>query len=458
MTVRARRRDDAGLRARVDRVHWRLDASTVTRHANGMVDAWGVATRVGVFSYSDGEGGTVREYVPPQELFAPDSIATLHGVPFTVQHPASDVTADNASELTHGWVLEVRPKPADGTIETRIRIATKDALAAIEGGTVELSCGYETRVAPTRGVTDAGEPYDAIQTERRYNHLALVDMARVGHVARLRLDGVQRLATDPDDSENSDMGKVKVKLADGRTIDVPEILVPAWRAGRVDAAKRKDALNPQEVTIAGETMILPEALVQQLLALLGGGSASEAVSEEPPASTEVAAVPDAAPKFDSMTAAQIRAEVARQVAEGIRQHADASETERGIREMATRIVGKRLDGNVWDVAAVAIGHAAADRRDDAKALATHAKKDNQRAQGRLLGMLEMYEMAAREDSEDVEVEDRADAAESQIERLQDARAQSLPTVRMDSLERAAAELRRRKMDRNRKPAQAAAGK
>ena len=452
MTLAVRRADDAGPAtvSRVDRVaRWRFDASTKVVHANGMVDAWGIATRVGVFEYTDGPEA-IREYVSDAELFEPTSLATLRGVPFTVQHPDGDVTADNAAELVRGWVLDVRADKGAGTVETLVRIASREALDAIEAGTVELSCGYETVVVHTAGVSPQGEAYDAQQTKRRYNHLALVDVARVGHVARLRLDGVQLLEGDP-------MKKVKIKLADGRTIDVPEILVPAWKAAKVDGAKAKaDGLDPVEVVIGGEKLLLPKAMVEQLLGVLGASGAEAEASNEAPAEGDVPVaagtqVAAGKSKGDGLDAAGVQSLVAKGVAEAMAKADGERRVDAEVRGHASKILPSKYPyaGTTWRICADAIAHADEAKKDAADALVQHADKGDARVQGRLLGMLESA-AAKHTDSDD------GDSAESYADQIAEARGDAAE-VRHDSAHAAWLEQRARKF--NRKPAgQAAATK
>lgn len=200
--ARSRRRIDSmaalPLVHRIDRIAWRIDTKPPRRMdfapprklSSGMVDVWGIATRVGIFDYEDADspGGIFREYRPAAEVLDEASLVTLRGVPFTIDHPDDDVTIDNARELTHGVVLDVR---VDGPhVWTMIRVMSNDALQAANTGKVELSCGYEARLEMRSGVFDGGL-FDAIQREIRYNHLAQVDTARAGPVARLKLDGLR---------------------------------------------------------------------------------------------------------------------------------------------------------------------------------------------------------------------------------------------------------------------------
>lgn len=454
MTLAVQRRDEAGRTAvaRVDRVRWRLDASSKVVHANGMVDAWGVATRVGVFEYTDGPDA-IREFVSDAELFAADSLATLKGVPFTVQHPDGDVTADNATELTRGWVLEVRPKRDEGTVETLVRIASREALEAIEAGTVELSCGYETIVEHTSGVSPHGEAYDAVQTKRRYNHLALVDIARVGHVARLRLDGVQRTDT---------MKKIKLtRKADGRTFDVPEAIAKLLEGAKLDPkARRDEGLEVEEVTLRGTTLVLPTAMVEAIVAMIGaegGSSADPAAGEgegegEVPIAAGANKVAAGKGKGDGTTTVKVAvdaSEVGKIVADALAKADGERRLDGEVRSKAAKLLPRSYPfaGTTWRIAADAIAHVDEDRKDAADALVAHADKGDARAQGRLLGMLETLEQLADADDDERPVHSFARA-------VGEAHGDGSAISHTDSLTDARTEQRARKL--NRKPAAAAA--
>lgn len=297
-------RTDKGARrvGRVDRYNLKIDASTVVRHPNGWVDVWGVATRVGVFDYEDPTkpGGIFREYRPADEVLDPASIVTLDGVPFTIEHPDDGVDAGNARELTHGWVLEVK---VDGDLVlARIRVATEDALAAIQAGKLELSCGYTTKLDLVAGVTDRGEAFDAIQRDIRYNHLALVDLARAGHVARLRFDSLR--------VQRQDSGKAirmqKFKLTfDGKTYECPALMLPGLRHAHVDTARTKSTRSDLKtaavrIEMEGEEpadLVLPEAMVAEMVSMLPGmGAGGDKPAEAPEGEDEMPAEPAPEPE------------------------------------------------------------------------------------------------------------------------------------------------------------------
>jgi hypothetical protein len=75
----------------------RLDAVEVT--ASGALRVPARLARVGVLVYDDGAGNTWGEFVPPDTLFAADSLATMRGVALTDLHPQKQVTPENRKAL-----------------------------------------------------------------------------------------------------------------------------------------------------------------------------------------------------------------------------------------------------------------------------------------------------------------------------------------------------------------------
>jgi Uncharacterized protein conserved in bacteria (DUF2213) len=263
---------------RVDRWSVKLDKIEPAPNIPGMVDVWGVATRVGVFVYDDDESKALREYRPPDEVLDEASLASLRGVPFTLDHPADQVTSANASDLTHGWVLDVKPKGR--LIATKIRIATDEAKDWIKHGVIELSCGYSARLDERSGVSPEGERYDAIQREIRYNHLALVDLARAGHVARLHLDG--RVGVQRIDAPKRGPAMYRIRI-DGRLRTLPAVLFHGLQAAVAEAEERGDAITTGVITIETDDdtveLVVPMATIEQVMGLLG----ASAEGDEPPA-------------------------------------------------------------------------------------------------------------------------------------------------------------------------------
>lgn len=186
----------------------------------------GRATRAGVFLYRDNDGNIRRELRPPDEVGAPESLATLARKPITLLHPEEFVDAQNAQEFSAGVTdpeVEWETQHADGFVRVRGTVQRADAVKAIEDGVQELSAGYTAELELESGVwTDSAgveHRYDAIQRNIRYNHLAIVLRGRAGRDVRLRLDGAA-IQVSREDMKKSQMDMLaeamKKKMADGK--------------------------------------------------------------------------------------------------------------------------------------------------------------------------------------------------------------------------------------------------
>lgn len=153
-------------------------------------------TRAGVFKYRNPDGSIRRELRKPEEVFKADSMASLKNKPFTDLHPMSGkITTSNSKGLMVGLVTGDINKTDDNYIETKITVTDADTIAKIESGKqIELSCGYNTDVVEESGEYN-GEHYDCIQTNIRYNHVALVKGGRAGSKARIYCDSADDAAT-----------------------------------------------------------------------------------------------------------------------------------------------------------------------------------------------------------------------------------------------------------------------
>ena len=250
----------------------RLDRAKRTGAGGARVPA--TIARTGVQVYTDAMGRTVREYRPPETVFAEDSLATLGSIPVTEGHPASGVTPANHRQLSVGHVSDAPPgkrKDADAEwIETSLIISDADTLRKVESGElVEVSMGYMADVVAEPGVTPSGEHYDAVQRNVRFNHIALLKdgHARAGSGARLRLDGNQELREDS-------MRKVKI---DGIECDHGgETHISLLERAAATATQRADAaeaaltaaqteLGTAKATIAAHKPVDVNALVQDEL-------------------------------------------------------------------------------------------------------------------------------------------------------------------------------------------------
>lgn len=126
-------------------------------------------------------GKEVLVYRDDAEVFAPEALASFEGKPLTLDHPDEDVDPENWAELARGIVTNVHrgTGPASDLVLADILVTDAEAIAAIEGGLRELSCGYDAEVERIR-------PGVGRQTHIRGNHVALVDHGRAGGRCKIK--------------------------------------------------------------------------------------------------------------------------------------------------------------------------------------------------------------------------------------------------------------------------------
>lgn len=159
----------------------------------GYLRADGMATRAGVFAYPDRKkpGGVRLELRPEDEVFSPAHLESFRGAPVTDDHPPQMIDAENHRKYAVGTVLTPGER-ADGdhvAVSMDISDATTQRKVRAKG-TRELSPGYAVDLDETPGVDPKYGRYDAVQRNILVNHLAIVPVARAGHTARIRMDGV----------------------------------------------------------------------------------------------------------------------------------------------------------------------------------------------------------------------------------------------------------------------------
>lgn len=205
---------------------------------NGYLRIDGIAAKSGVLTYLLPDGTIRREYVPAETLFNADSLATLSGAPVTLGHPGilnTDTAKEHGKGSVHGDIL------ADGDrLKVGIILTNKDGIEAVGSGTRQLSPGYRAELDYTPGEYD-GIQYDAIQTKRVYNHLALVNVARGGPECRLNLDGFN-CAVEVPNQPTEEKSMASVKLKNGVTVEVADASTASTLQNELNAlSQRADA-------------------------------------------------------------------------------------------------------------------------------------------------------------------------------------------------------------------------
>lgn len=144
-------------------------------------------SRVGVFPYSGGQvGGDPNKiynvYRPEEELSHPDAIESLKLIPWVNDHVMLGASKDGLTPAEEKGIEGITGENVyfkDGILYGNIKILSENLAELIDGGKKQLSAGYRCVYDFVSGVFN-GQPYDAIQRDIRFNHLALVDEGRMG--------------------------------------------------------------------------------------------------------------------------------------------------------------------------------------------------------------------------------------------------------------------------------------
>jgi uncharacterized protein len=182
----------------------------------GFLKVPGRVARTGIQQYLAKELGitdrnpldVINVYRPPEEVFSAESLASYDAKDVTDDHPSEMVSADTYKKLTVGHVRGLGVQDGDFVFADLI-VKDAEAIKKIETGKVQLSAGYTAEYVHSPGVTDDGQEYEFIQRDIRINHVALVDKARAGAMARVF-----------DKSPTGDKPMPRVTLDNGRAIEV----------------------------------------------------------------------------------------------------------------------------------------------------------------------------------------------------------------------------------------------
>lgn len=158
----------------------------IKRTDEGYLTGEAIVARTGILEYFE-NGAIVRELVTPEELSREDSITSLRMKPVTNNHPSVKLlNASNVKQFQVGQTGE-NIKFDDGLLASPLTITDGQAINDVDSGKRELSCGYTCDLVDESGIWN-GQRYDRKQVNRKYNHVAICDLARAGSVASLHLD------------------------------------------------------------------------------------------------------------------------------------------------------------------------------------------------------------------------------------------------------------------------------
>ncbi|QGH76707.1 capsid and scaffold protein [Escherichia phage BEK3] len=232
---------------------------------NGFLVDTPIVARVGVQTYYLPDGTERREFRPASEVFKPDSLDSYQGKPITLGHVF--VNSDNAKEVVVGAVSGSAMRE-DSNVIVPLTVYDKESIEKAKNGIAgELSVGYSTVDVESKGwgSNETGEykldgeyqsqdeippdwvRFDALQTEIKVNHVALVYKGRA-QVAKLNFDAQQEnpYTTDVDINKEDKQEMIKIKLDGAQEFEVaPEIAshIEALNAKADTAIAERDALK-----------------------------------------------------------------------------------------------------------------------------------------------------------------------------------------------------------------------
>ena len=198
-----------------------------------------ILTRVGIFEYKNPDGSIRRELRLPEEVFAPESLASYKGKPVILTHEAGMIDSDTVQQEQIGTILSEGTQDGDNV---RAQIIIHDA-RKLDYGLRELSLGYSLDLEEVPGEWQ-GQPYDAIQRNIRVNHLALVEKARAGDSARLNIDG--------EDTQAEKGGNTMSKRKDGLTPEEIAQLVEEYKKRKEQRMQGQQPNNQPAADAEGE--------------------------------------------------------------------------------------------------------------------------------------------------------------------------------------------------------------
>jgi hypothetical protein len=243
----------------------------VRRTKDGYLAAYANVARTGIQRYKGAELGRpdlddVMVYRPADEVFNKDALKSMAHRPVTLNHPSEVVDAKNWKKYAKGHTGDEILRDGDH-VRVPMVLMDAEAIKAVERGTRELSMGYSTELKWTPGMTADGQRYDAVQTEIRANHLALVPVARGG--SNLRFGDA-----DPN-QPNVKGNKMKTIMIDGAPVEIADELAATLISNKIKtlsdafefAKKEKDEAEEEEKkskqacdAAAGEIAVLKKQL------------------------------------------------------------------------------------------------------------------------------------------------------------------------------------------------------
>jgi hypothetical protein len=250
----------------------------VRKTSDGFLVGTAKVARTGIQIYAGHEVGRpdlaqVRVFRPEAEVFHKDALHSFAHRPMTLDHPPEMVTADNWRTYAVGSTGDEIARDGEA-VRVPLVLMDAKAISAVDGGKRELSMGYFADLKWEAGKTPGGEEYDAMQTNIRGNHLAVVTAARAGSAYRIGDENQQgdaamslrKIMIDGISIETTDQGAEAITklqgLLDGANKSAADALKAkdtAEGALAAAATAHKSALDAKDGEIAALKTKIPDA-------------------------------------------------------------------------------------------------------------------------------------------------------------------------------------------------------
>ena len=218
----------------------------------------------------------VRVLRPEAEVFSTDALASFAHRPVTNDHPAESVSAKNWKTHSVGMTGADIARDRD-FVRVPMVVMDQATIADVQAGKRELSCGYTCDLKWEPGVTADGQAYDAIQTNIRGNHLAIVSAGRAGINCRLgdgaldhrgdRHMALKTIIVDGLPVETTDAGEAAVNKLRGLLDTAGTALTKSEEEKAKALAEKDKELATKDAEIADlKTKVITDAALDTMVA------------------------------------------------------------------------------------------------------------------------------------------------------------------------------------------------
>jgi len=197
---------------------------------NGWLRVDAYLGRTGILEYRKDDGSIHRELRRDAEAFHPDTLKSFALVPLTLEHPPVPLDANNTREYAVGTTGENIRRDGERVAGPLHVTDAETVKQVLRGDRREISMAYTCDLLNEPGEFE-GQKYDAIQTNIRGNHVAIVRRGRAGPEVRIQMDAADAIEStievDSKDDEEKDETPMKKIRIDGVEFDGSEQLEQA---------------------------------------------------------------------------------------------------------------------------------------------------------------------------------------------------------------------------------------